>query len=219
MLPARSDFLTFRTLKLPPAELHRVSLEIEARFSQVDKAGPRWAYRVPAGIELRVTQVDGRIINYVVDPINLSKTGIAVLHGNFLHNNTPCVVRLATVDREHLAVAGTVVRIECVCAPVHLLGIKFNQEVDVRDFIDECELANSLRRNPPQDDAQEGRAIGVGMCPTPAALQAAQRQLEQYQTAFRSLGNLIRAGASSQTINAQYDQMAQQLDSLPPLRP
>jgi hypothetical protein len=146
------EMAALRTLRLSDEQVAAVRKLVRSRCHDRPGNARRFAYAVQGGIELAVVQIDGHRVVYIVDSVNLSASGVAVLHGNFIHDGTPCEVCLQTTDGEKFAVTGTVVRSECVSAPVHLLGIQFEQSIDIEPFVG-CEFSRTPSRSETGDRA------------------------------------------------------------------
>lgn len=66
---------------------------------------------------------------------DVSKTGMGMLYGGFLHRGTRAAVRFVAEDRSPLIVQGaTVVRCVHVRGPVHDVGMKFDAELPVESL-------------------------------------------------------------------------------------
>jgi hypothetical protein len=147
-----AEMAALRTLRLSDEQVAAVRKLVRSRCHDRPGNARRFAYAVQGGIELAVVQIDGHRVVYIVDSVNLSASGVAVLHGNFIHDGTPCEVCLQTTDGEKFAVTGTIVRSECVSAPVHLLGIQFEQSIDIEPFVG-CECSRKASRVEAGDQA------------------------------------------------------------------
>jgi hypothetical protein len=147
-----AEMAALRTLRLSDEQVAAVRKLVRSRCHDRPGNARRFAYAVQGGIELAVVQIDGHRVVYIVDSVNLSASGVAVLHGNFIHDGTPCEVCLQTTDGEKFAVTGTVVRSECVSAPVHLLGIQFERTIDIEPFVG-CEFSRTPSRSETGDRA------------------------------------------------------------------
>jgi len=80
---------------------------------------------------------------YVVRPHNLSARGIGFLHGFYVHPGTRCETALTTLHGEAVIVPGQVVRCRHLAAKIHELGVEFDHEIRLSDFI-----ADSAARAP-----------------------------------------------------------------------
>ncbi|HRX84397.1 MAG TPA: hypothetical protein P5572_05195 [Phycisphaerae bacterium] len=195
------ELVVLRSLRLPETELRRISKALAERMKEdvpcVPRA-PRYAYRVRGGIEL-VLQPDGvHRMRYLVDPLDLSNTGIGLMHGNFVHLGTPCELYLRTIDGEIVRVSGKVARCNCFCAPVHILGVNFDTRIEVHDYITPPETAERKAPEPPV------RIPGVPYIPPGT-------DAERLRSAMHELGTLIFAGASVEIIRKRYEQLCGQL--------
>jgi CheY-like chemotaxis protein len=94
----------------------------------------RWPFRKET-IELRFKHPGGTFAAIRVACRNLSRGGLSVLHSAFVHPGTECT---AMVPHPALGVApvdGRVVRCEHRSGVIHEIGMEFDEEIDVRQFI------------------------------------------------------------------------------------
>lgn len=142
------------TLRLSPMEVERVKRELEA-----ESAGGASAKRVfqrrslsARSVRMEVQHPGGAntTLNYV--PRNLSREGIGVLHSSFVYTGTRCTVFLPHPTRGEVPVAGTIVRCRHFRGKVHELGVRFDQPIDVREYIgaDEAEECFALENVAPE---------------------------------------------------------------------
>jgi hypothetical protein len=84
------------------------------------------AVRTPAGVDT-LTKVACR---------NLSSGGISLLHSAFLHPGSICVVVLEHPLHGNMPVKGKVARCQHRGGLMHEIGIRFDEQINPRDFID-----------------------------------------------------------------------------------
>lgn len=92
-------------------------------------SGPTWAGMGSAEVQVRVACR------------NISKGGMSVLHNSFLHTGTRLVVELppppgAPEDEPPRLIPAQIVRCQHRGGVVHELGIKFDEQLDVRAFVE-----------------------------------------------------------------------------------
>ena len=66
---------------------------------------------------------------------NLSNGGIGLLHRSYLHLGTRCIVTLHHPSDGDFEIPGEVVRCIHVKGMIHEIGIKFDEEIEVREFM------------------------------------------------------------------------------------
>ncbi len=66
---------------------------------------------------------------------NLSNGGIGLLHRSYLHLGTRCIVTLRHPYDGDFEIPGEVVRCIHIKGMIHEIGIKFDEEIDVREFM------------------------------------------------------------------------------------
>ncbi len=67
--------------------------------------------------------------------LDLSLTGIALLHGTFVYPKTRGVVHLPIAAGNTVPLYGTVCYCAMVKGRIHRIGIRFDEPVDLRDFV------------------------------------------------------------------------------------
>jgi CheY-like chemotaxis protein len=100
----------------------------------------RWAFR-KITVELQINHPGGSAITCRVACRNLSCGGIGVVHSAFLYPGSTCVVTLPRQGGRPLAASGVILRCVHVQDMVHEIGIKFDREIDVGEFMDRDPLA------------------------------------------------------------------------------
>lgn len=112
------------------------------------RASVRWPFRKEA-IELRLRHPGGSLVTIRVACRNLSRTGMSVLHGAYIHPGTPCTVLVPHPGALGAApVEGRVMRCTHRSGMIHEVGVRFDAPIDVRRFIahDPCSDFFSLER-------------------------------------------------------------------------
>ena len=103
-----------------------------------DRDFVRWQFR-PMGVELRVDQTGGGGVSSSatvrVACRNISRGGISLLHGSFIHVGSAVTVFLRNREQSTVPIAGSVVRCRHVRGMVHELGIRFNLPIDTKEFV------------------------------------------------------------------------------------
>lgn len=90
----------------------------------------RFEYRAgDISVKIFVTHFDVR--NFVVCARNLSRGGLAFLHGTFLYEGTRCEACLMRLSGEAMLVTGRVVRCRHVTGRVHEIGMEFFEKIDL----------------------------------------------------------------------------------------
>lgn len=126
------------TLRLSPDEYFVLVSRLDSRHGE--RRGPDQRTRTRIRYWRRrtvvlVRHVNGSRIAYDVKPHNISRTGIAFLHGFYIHPNTDCETALWTVDKEPVAIRGKVVRCRHLQGKTHEVGVQFNEPIDLREFL------------------------------------------------------------------------------------
>jgi CheY-like chemotaxis protein len=99
----------------------------------------------------------GSVANYLVRPRNLSRHGIGFLNGNFVHIGSRCQIHLLRLDKRAQAVSGTVVRCQHVDGLVHEIGVRFDEPIELADFL----TSQTQALMTAACDASEGQTVEV----------------------------------------------------------
>jgi CheY-like chemotaxis protein len=101
------------------------------------KKGPARNLRVVYNaerIKVCITNPGGNNVCYSAIPRNLSRHGIAFLHGQFVYPNSQCGVTLKTLDGEIVSMVGTIIRCNHLGGTIHEVAAKFNSPIDLTHF-------------------------------------------------------------------------------------
>jgi hypothetical protein len=94
-------------------------------------------YPSPAPVLLEVQRHGEGITSYLAAPRDISSSGISLLMGMFLHPGAPCAITLRTLDGRTVRVGSVIRRCRFVALKLHELGVRFNQEIDLGQFMEE----------------------------------------------------------------------------------
>lgn len=139
------------TLRMSPMELARLKRELDASAAasgSVKRAFKRWPFETRSiRMELQHPGGAATTLNYV--PRNISREGMGLLHSSFVYTGTRCTVFLPHPARGQAAVGGTVVRCRHFRGKIHEIGVRFDQPIDVREFLgldgsEECYMLESV---------------------------------------------------------------------------
>lgn len=125
------------TLRLSPMEVERLKRDLDASTpggAAAQRTFKRWPFESrPVRVEIQHPGGAATVLNYV--PRNISREGLGLLHSSFVYTGTRCTVFLPHPTRGLVSIGGTVVRCRHFRGKVHELGIRFDQPIDVRDFL------------------------------------------------------------------------------------
>lgn len=124
------------TLGLREIDLKRVldALDQSRKGENAGRTFARWQYH-QTSVPVRIIHPSGNEVEVKMACRNLSKGGIGFLHRSFLHLGTRCIVTLDHPIRGDVQAPGRVVRCLHLTGMVHEIGIKFDEEIDVRDIM------------------------------------------------------------------------------------
>lgn len=94
----------------------------------------RWPFR-HATVKVLLTQPSGAEVGLKMACRNLSRGGIALLHNGYVHPGSNVVVALPRLAGGVKDVPGTIRRCQHRRATLHELGIQFDQQIDLQEFI------------------------------------------------------------------------------------
>ena len=95
----------------------------------------RLVFRERGRLIVRILHLGGSIANYLVKARNISRSGIAFLHGSYLYDGTPCTINLPTTDGGYLAIDGRVVRCRHVSGNIHEVGLWFDAPISLQRLL------------------------------------------------------------------------------------
>ncbi|MCP3902640.1 MAG: response regulator [Planctomycetes bacterium] len=99
-----------------------------------ERSHERFEYHV-ADLPLLIEHPEGGSSCFLVFGRNISRRGISVLHGGFVHPGSTCRVLLQRVDGTPLAAQGRVAHCRLVAGSCHEVGVRFIEEVDPMEFV------------------------------------------------------------------------------------
>lgn len=100
-------------------------------FSRVYERVP---FRLP-DLPLFIEHPEGGSSCFLVYGRNLSRRGISILHGGYIHNGSKCRILLVTQAQEAVAINGEIRHCRLVTGSVHELGIQFSQSINPEQFV------------------------------------------------------------------------------------
>lgn len=145
-------------LRISDAQYRRLVDAVEAKTENHQgrerRKAPRVPYIVSGGIMARIRHFDGSLQKILVRPRNLSSSGIAFFHGSFVYRNTHCLLHLRTRNGSNVLHHACIMRCRHVAGQVHEVGARFDQPIDVDDYI-----------GPPVDEAIESSSPAIEKAP------------------------------------------------------
>lgn len=121
----------------------------------------RWGFRREAVLVTIHQPGGGNPVNLKMACRNLSCGGINVLHSAFVHSGTRVVVELSLPSGERQKVEGTIVRCSHLKGLVHEIGIKFNHEIQAREYIHVDPFSDNFSLEKVDPDELKGTVIFV----------------------------------------------------------
>lgn len=124
------------TLRISMADFKRLISEMEAGSGTHHGARllVRWPFaRHAVTVEIHQPGANSTRLHFACR--NLSGEGIGLLHASFLHNGTRCTVYLPQLVGSVVPVEGKVMRCRHVKGLVHEIGVKFDKNINIRQFV------------------------------------------------------------------------------------
>lgn len=116
------------------AVLDKLDTEADAQAPSAHRTYVRWPFR-HTDIGVSLTHPGGSKSSVLMACRNLSCGGISLLHNAYIHTETPVEVMLPHPFRGPVPIAGKVTRCRHRGGLLHEVGVKFDKQINVRDFI------------------------------------------------------------------------------------
>jgi len=126
--------------RLDPKRVQPVLERLAARqrdASDNARRSQRFDYHQATNIVVTIFHPQNQQVRYAVVARNLSETGLAFLHGGYMHIGTQCVAALETASHQWVRVVGDVARCRHVEANIHEIGLHFRDRVQIKIFLNE----------------------------------------------------------------------------------
>ena len=127
-----------RSVRLDPAAVHRVLDWLDANCREPAdelRSDPRYTYRCST-VRARMLQPGATTYStFQVTTRDICRSGVSFIHGGFVHATTQCTVALQDVEGNWVVRKGQVARCFHAQGLIHLVGVKFEDEMDVELFI------------------------------------------------------------------------------------
>lgn len=120
----------------------------------------RWAFACPT-VELRVEQPGGTPGVLMVVGRDLSATGAGLLHSHFVYPSSRCVVLLTDKLGQIVQIQGMVARCQHFSGVVHEIGVRFDQEIDPREFIASDRVGHGVKLESVEPDKLSGQVLHI----------------------------------------------------------
>lgn len=127
-----------QTIRLSSRDRRKLVDVINQQGARVKQSAERRNIRVDyhaEGVVVAIRQPHGNTIHHAVVPRNLSRWGVAFVHGRFVYSDVICDVTLPTLDGKPYIVAGKVVRCRHIGGIVHEVSVVFDEPIDLDLFV------------------------------------------------------------------------------------
>ncbi len=143
--------------------------QLSVIMDQLDEAGEggrtrrthaRVSFRLQA-VEVEIFQPSGGSVQFCVACRNLSRGGLSLVHSSYMHVGTKCRVRLEHHSDGPMWINATVVQCRHVTGRIHDVGLRFEKEIDVNDFVRLDPLGDNFSLETVEASKLEGRVLLV----------------------------------------------------------
>lgn len=136
-----------RLLSLSNRQCEHLTRQLDTKAAELgiplSREHERFAYRI-TDIPVHIEHPDGGTSGLLTFGRNLSSGGIAVLHGGYLHLGSRCTVILRTLAGDPTSIAGIVRHCRHIQGMSHEVGIQFDAEIRIEQFISEKAAINRV---------------------------------------------------------------------------
>ena len=134
----KSDALDI--LKLSDHEWRQLADELDREAAQnpeimAKREHERVPYRNMVRVLIGVNHPGGNHARFLVRTRDISARGIGFFHGGYLHPGSRCYMLLGARDKGLVKIPGTIMRCEHLRGRIHQIGIRFDEVIDVNDFL------------------------------------------------------------------------------------
>ena len=187
--PSSKDRLV-RTLRLDDERIAALleKLDTGPEHDDPDRRTPRYRYRVK-GLVVHMQQPGfSTPVPFLVPTRNISASGLAFLHGGFVHKGTRCLVQLITSYGTWTNVMASVVRCAFIEGNVHEVAIKFDSEVNPAVY---CSAAVQSRVLLAEDEPMQAKLAVFHLQQLNAEVQHAENGQKAVELALKEPYDLI----------------------------
>lgn len=125
------------TLRLTDEQWRELSTKLDREDPYVvgQRHQLRIIYRKLDQIAVAIQRPDGEWGKYAVRSHDLSPGGIGFIHGSYIHTGCTCRVILKDSHGNAVCLEGSVKRCELIQGNAHHVGVEFNDQIDLADFV------------------------------------------------------------------------------------
>lgn len=147
------------TLDMSPRDRNRLLESMNHMAAQPIDAPCRRRLRVDFGnapaLVLKLIEEDGRDMRYTVQPRNISRWGVSVIHGRFLYPDTICLVAIPSLERKYTLHQAVVRQCRHVKGTVHEASLVFAAPIALGEYV---ELTEEQAVIVEHEEAQDNKA-------------------------------------------------------------
>ncbi|TVQ63392.1 MAG: response regulator [Phycisphaerales bacterium] len=118
----------------------------------------RWPFLAET-VKIELEQPSGGSVQLVVACRNISQGGASLLHRAYVHPNTACRISLPHRTHGHAELTGTIMHCQHLTGVVHELGVKFDEPINIKEFLEPDPLASYYSLENIEPAALTGRIL------------------------------------------------------------
>lgn len=188
--PAQGE-RTLRTIRLDDEEISKLLGELDELDEDGLSAGrkcDRYRYRMKALVVHMQQPGSTTTMPYLVPTRNISETGLAFVHGGFVHDGTRCVAQLITTYGTWDNIPATVARCRYIKANIHEVAICFDRKIDPSIY---CTDAVQTRVLLAEDDPATARLASFHLSQLNAVVDVAENGQQAVEKAMQNSYDMI----------------------------
>lgn len=135
------------TMRLQPRErellLNQLKNPRKASPASERRSSERLPYHIVDGIKITIDHPGGSEGTYLIQPVDLSSTGLRFLHGCYIYQDSRCNVELVTADGESFLVSGKIIWCSHNQRNIHEAALQFDNPIDPQLFLESANPSNT----------------------------------------------------------------------------
>lgn len=148
-------------------------------------------------IPVLITQPGNVVGRFLVVTRNISTGGLSFVHGSFIHQGCRCQVSLPRISGQFVPLSGATVSCRHIGGMLHEVGVEFEHEIDVADFVSDRAGTPPAETAPIELPALTGHALLVAQrgsedAALAIALHTAGMSVAPAHSAIDALGQIAR---------------------------
>lgn len=113
----------------------------------------RVAFDSAPPVVMKIIDANGNDLRYTCQPRNLSRWGVAVIHGRFIYPESVCLIALPTLDRQYTAHQAIVRQCRHIKGTVHEVSLVFSEPIVLNNYVELSDDEQAVARHESKEDA------------------------------------------------------------------